>query len=116
MVKRLGTVLLALVAVLFTLGSLWFANRAVGPKETTMAQVEAEAQRGENPMHQRLLQQYRVKGVPTVVFLDAQGKERSELRLVDFLPPNQFLSRMAEIKGANSQKERSLTCSKSDSS
>jgi thiol:disulfide interchange protein DsbD len=51
-------------------------------------QVLAEAQR----------QQYNVKGVPTVVFLDRPGKERRNLRLVDYLPADQFLIRMAEIK------------------
>jgi hypothetical protein len=30
------------------------------------------------------------------VFLDRQGKERRDLRLVDFLPADQFLVRMAE--------------------
>jgi len=38
-----------------------------------------------------------IKGVPTVVFLDRQGKERRDLRLVDFLPAEQVLVRMAEI-------------------
>lgn len=51
-----------------------------------------------NPLYDRLLKQYNVKGVPTIVFLDMQGKERSDLRLVDFLPPDQFLGRMAELK------------------
>jgi thiol:disulfide interchange protein DsbD len=51
-----------------------------------------------NPVHERLLDQYGVKGVPTVVFLDPQGKERRDLRLVDYLPADQFLIRMAEVK------------------
>jgi len=46
----------------------------------------------------RLLQKYDVKGVPTVVFLDKRGEEHRELRLVDFLPADQFLVRMAEIR------------------
>ena len=37
-------------------------------------------------------------GVPTIVFLDAQGRERTDLRLVDYLPPEAFLNRMAELK------------------
>jgi thiol:disulfide interchange protein DsbD len=48
-----------------------------------------------NPLHQRLLSQYEVKGVPTVVFLDGRGNECLNLRLVDYLPPEQLLSRMA---------------------
>jgi thiol:disulfide interchange protein DsbD len=51
-----------------------------------------------NPLHDRLLRQYKVKGVPTVIFLDSQGKERPDLRLVDYLPPEQFLLRMAALR------------------
>ena len=48
-------------------------------------------------MHTRLLSQYGVKGVPTVVFLDGRGNECQNLRLVDYLPPEQMLSRMAAV-------------------
>ncbi len=51
-----------------------------------------------NPLHTRLLEQYGVKGVPTVVFLDSRGNECRNLRLVDYLPPEQFLSRMVAAK------------------
>jgi thioredoxin:protein disulfide reductase len=49
-----------------------------------------------DPQHSRLLQHYNVKGVPTVVFLDAQGREITGLRLVDYLPPDRFLLRMVQ--------------------
>jgi thiol:disulfide interchange protein DsbD len=45
-----------------------------------------------------LLQEYEIKGVPTIVFLDTKGKEQQDLRLVDYLPPDQFLGRMAGVK------------------
>ena len=51
-----------------------------------------------DPQHARLLQQYNIKGVPTVVFLDAQGREITGLRLVDYLPPDRFLLRMVQAK------------------
>jgi thiol:disulfide interchange protein DsbD len=57
----------------------------------------------ENPLYQRLLGQYGIKGVPTVVFLDRQGKERADLRLVDFLPPEAMLSRMAAAAKSDSK-------------
>jgi len=60
--------------------------------------IKVDLTRKSNPDSDRLLQKYDVKGVPTVVFLDKRGKERRELRLVDFLPPDQFLVRMAEIR------------------
>jgi thiol:disulfide interchange protein DsbD len=49
-------------------------------------------------VYEDLLRQYNVKGVPTVIFLDSQGKEQRQLRLVDFLPADQFLVRMVEIR------------------
>ncbi|MBL7180013.1 MAG: thioredoxin family protein [Desulfobacterales bacterium] len=60
--------------------------------------VKIDLTRGGNPDHERLLSQYGVKGVPTVVFLNREGTERQDLRLVDFLPPDRFLDRMAEAK------------------
>jgi thiol:disulfide interchange protein DsbD len=35
--------------------------------------------------------------VPTVVFLDHRGQECPDLRLVDYLPPEQFLNRMVAV-------------------
>ena len=52
---------------------------------------------GGNPVHERLLEQYKVKGVPTIVFLNARGQERHDLRLVDFMPPDQFLNHISGL-------------------
>jgi len=64
-------------------------------KNFVMVKVDLN-QKG-NSLHTRLLGQYGVKGVPTVVFLDGQGNECQNLRLVDYLPPEQMLSRMATV-------------------
>ena len=37
---------------------------------------------------------YNVKGVPTVVFLDGSGRERLDLRLIEFMEPKEFIIRM----------------------
>jgi len=60
--------------------------------------IKVDLTRRGTPNTGRLLEKYEVKGVPTVVFLDQQGQERRDLRLVDFLPSEQFLIRMAEAK------------------
>jgi thiol:disulfide interchange protein DsbD len=60
--------------------------------------IKVDLTRKGNPVYEDLLRQYNIKGVPTVVFLDSQGNERRTLRLVDFLPADQFLVRMAEIR------------------
>ena len=68
--------------------------------------LKVDVTKGGNPVYERLLQQYEVKGVPTIVFLDPGGKEKRDLRLVDFLPADQFLGRMAEmVRGDNPRKE-----------
>jgi thiol:disulfide interchange protein DsbD len=66
--------------------------------ETSFTMIKVDLTRSGNPVHDRLLKQFGIKGVPTVLFIDANGKERPELRLVDYLPPDQFLSRMQKLK------------------
>ncbi len=65
--------------------------------ESHFTMIKVDVTRAGNPINEQLLKQYGVKGVPTVVFLDAQGRERLDLRLVDFLPPHQFLNRMSDL-------------------
>jgi thioredoxin:protein disulfide reductase len=62
--------------------------------------VKVDVTTAGNPLHEQLLKQYLIKGVPTVVFLDHNGAERLDLRLVDYLPPEQFLERMALLQSA----------------
>ena len=66
--------------------------------EKDFIMVKVDLTRSGNPGHEYLLQKYGVKGVPTVVFLDEDGKERYDLRLVDYLPPDQFINYMAALK------------------
>ena len=60
--------------------------------------IKVDLTRKDNPVHEHLLKEYGIKGVPTVVFLNRKGNERDDLRLEDFLPADQFLIRMAETK------------------
>jgi thioredoxin:protein disulfide reductase len=66
--------------------------------ESGFVMIKVDVTKGGNPLHERLLEQYEVKGVPTIVFLDTNGKEKRDLRLVDYLPSDQLLGRMAELK------------------
>ncbi len=69
----------------------------VGEAEKNFIMIKVDLTRANNPVHEELVRRYGVKGVPTVVFLDPAGKEREELRLVDFLPADQFLGRMKAV-------------------
>lgn len=75
-----------------------FRDPAVGHlAEEAMVMVKVDLTRGGDPLLDRLVREYGVKGVPTVVFLDARGVERRDLRLVDFAPPQEFLKRMQDL-------------------
>jgi thiol:disulfide interchange protein DsbD len=40
---------------------------------------------------------YNIRGVPTIVFIDATGRERENLRAVEFIDKNEFLRRLSQI-------------------
>ena len=56
--------------------------------------VKIDLTKGDNPQFKKLVQDYDVKGVPTVVFLDGNGRERLDLRLIEFMKPDEFLNHM----------------------
>jgi thioredoxin:protein disulfide reductase len=60
--------------------------------------IKVDLTQSGNSLYEALLKQYEVKGVPTIAFLNDRGKERRDLRLVDYIPPDQFLKRMTEAK------------------
>ncbi|MCG8635588.1 MAG: thioredoxin family protein [Desulfobacterales bacterium] len=73
-------------------------SRVVEMAEKEFTLVKVDLTRKGDPAYEKLLKEYRIKGVPTVVFLDRSGKEIRELRLVDFEPPAPFLERMIKAK------------------
>ena len=71
-------------------------SEVVKQAEANFVMIKIDLTRKGDP-NERLLQQYDVRGVPTVVFLDKQGRERRDLRVVTYMPPVEFLGRMVEI-------------------
>jgi len=65
--------------------------------ETEFVMLKVDVTQGGNPLHEQLILHYEVKGVPTIVFLDRNGVEHRDVRLVDYLPPEQFLGRMRAL-------------------
>jgi thiol:disulfide interchange protein DsbD len=47
-----------------------------------------------------LRKRYDIRGVPTIVFIDAHGKERSDLRAVQFIDKDEFLRRLNAVNGS----------------
>jgi len=86
------------------LDDVTFHNREVvdvANQDFVMIKIDLTQKGG--PAREELLTRYGVQGVPTVVFLSPEGSERKDLRLVDFLPPAQFLVRMSKARQSVTQ-------------
>ena len=55
-----------------------------------------DAEKGDGPKHKK---KYRVRGYPTILFLDSQGAEID--RIVGYRPPEEFLSELNRIKNGD---------------
>ena len=60
------------------------------------ALLKADLTKISSPESIALAEKYGVLGVPTIIFLDASGKERTDLRLVGYESPERFLERLAK--------------------
>jgi thiol:disulfide interchange protein DsbD len=64
-----------------------------------MVPLRADLTRSSSVEVKQLREQYRIRGVPTVVFIDSTGKERDDLRVVQFVDKEEFLKRLADLRG-----------------
>jgi thiol:disulfide interchange protein DsbD len=64
-------------------------------KQIVMVKINLTS--GPDDAARELLDRYQVKGVPTVIFLDRNGRERGDLRLVDYRPPGEFVELMKQL-------------------
>lgn len=71
-----------------------FHDSRVVKKARKFVMVKIDLTVGDNPLYQQLVKQYDVKGVPTIVFLDENGAERRDLRLVQFMEADEFIGFM----------------------
>ncbi|MBI4547427.1 MAG: thioredoxin family protein [Ignavibacteriae bacterium] len=54
------------------------------------------------PESEELRKQYKIAGVPTIVFLDRDGEELSSARVIGYLPPHEFTARMKNVLNGSS--------------
>lgn len=79
------------------LDSRTFSDRDVAAELQRFTRIKADVTQN-NEANQSLLQRYGVVGPPTVLFLDANGRERRELRLVGYEKADAFLARLKKIR------------------
>jgi thiol:disulfide interchange protein DsbD len=80
------------------LDEITFYDPLVVKETKKFVMVKLDLTTGDNPEYQQLVKKFEVKGVPTIVFLDKNGRERLDLRLVEFMKPEDFLLHMNKIE------------------
>jgi thiol:disulfide interchange protein DsbD len=50
-----------------------------------------------SPEVRELRRKFDIRGVPTIVFIDAAGRERANLRAVEFIDKEEFLARLNKL-------------------
>jgi thiol:disulfide interchange protein DsbD len=73
-----------------------FPDPEVQAALTGFATLLADVTQGPGPEAQRAVSRWGVRGVPTMVFLDAKGRRIPELDTVGFVPPDAFLERLRQ--------------------
>ncbi|HSS43792.1 MAG TPA: cytochrome c biogenesis protein CcdA [Thermoanaerobaculia bacterium] len=73
-----------------------FADPRVREALAGRALFKADLTRSGSPDAVALSRKYGILGVPTIIFLDASGKEHADLRLVGFEGPDEFLERLSK--------------------
>jgi thiol:disulfide interchange protein len=56
--------------------------------------------RYDSPQSRALRTRYGVTGVPEVLFIAPEGRERRELRVIGIMPPAPFMERMRALLGS----------------
>jgi thiol:disulfide interchange protein DsbD len=74
-----------------------FTDPAVVAGLDGFVRVKADLTVSEDATTQELTKQYEIVGVPTIVFLDASGNERKDLRLTGFEPAGKFVERVKSV-------------------
>jgi thiol:disulfide interchange protein DsbD len=80
-----------------------FSASAVVELSRQFTMLKVDLTQANDPLSQNLRKKFNIKGVPTLVFLSADGKELTDLRVVGFLEKEEFLPMMqkALVSGKN---------------
>jgi thiol:disulfide interchange protein DsbD len=75
-----------------------FSDQRVAGELDRFVRLKGNLTAAEDAKTKALTSQYGIVGVPTIVLLDASGKEVAAKRLTGFEPPDKFLLRIASVK------------------
>jgi thioredoxin:protein disulfide reductase len=80
------------------LDRLTFTNRGVIETMEPIVRLKVDLTNYDAPESAELRTRFDIGGVPTIVFLDSQGQERADMRVVGFVSPDDLLQRAHAIR------------------
>lgn len=81
------------------LDAMTFSRPEVREAARDVLMVKADVTLDSSEASRDGLERFAVEGVPTIVFLDSQGRERGDLRVASFVRPPQMLERIRALQG-----------------
>jgi thiol:disulfide interchange protein DsbD len=79
------------------LDHLTFSQPEVIDASKRIVPLKADLTQHGSPEVRALRKKFDIRGVPTIVFIDAMGNERANLRAVEFIDKEEFLSRLNKL-------------------
>lgn len=74
-----------------------FSDPRVKERLRNFVTLQVDMTTGKDKVAREAYQRFKIRGLPTVVFIGSDGKERRELRLEGFEPPKSFLRRLEQV-------------------
>jgi len=71
-----------------------FTNADVEKQADAFVRLKVDLTHFDSPEAEAIRKQYNISGVPTIVFLGKNGQEKTESRIVGFVPSEDFLSKL----------------------
>ncbi|MCZ6766740.1 MAG: thioredoxin family protein [bacterium] len=83
------------------LDHLTFSDETVVAATANFVALKADLTDSGSEAVSSIRSKYAIRGVPTVVFIDKNGKERKDLRVLGFVDDEEFLARIARLTGGS---------------
>lgn len=80
------------------LDRMTFTDAAVMDAADDMLRLKVDLTNFDSPESEALRQEFNIAGVPTIVFINAEGEEVVDARVIGFLKPDAFLRRIDMVK------------------
>jgi thiol:disulfide interchange protein DsbD len=75
-----------------------FSDPRVKERLKEFVTLQVDMTTGKDPIAKEAYRRFKIRGLPTVIFFGRDGKEREDLRLEGFEPPESFLRRLEQIQ------------------